>query len=84
MQMHSRLTKRRGPARKHQCVDCGGQALDWSYNGKDPDEVTSISRYGKVVTHSYHDEYYEPRCRPCHNDLDREVSHEKGPLSAAP
>lgn len=48
---HRRLTRYRGAAKQHSCVDCGEPARDWSWiHNTNP------------VCH----ENYEPRCRRCH------------------
>lgn len=64
--MHRRIHRKNGPASKHNCVDCGRQALDWSLNGT-------------TYTDNVND--YSPRCRSCHiimddknNDRGRKVS----------
>ncbi len=48
---HKRLHTRRGKAKEYACVDCGGQACDWSHI------------HG---TTGFRCEHYEPRCRGCH------------------
>lgn len=64
--VHWRLKQFRGPARDYLCVDCPGQAEEWSYVG--PLENT----------YSTNPDDYQPRCRRCHRKLDigpgREVS----------
>jgi hypothetical protein len=63
---HSRLRKKRGPANKQPCDDCGGQGYDWSYLGGDPDELAS-----DIGPYSLNFEYYVPHCRYCHRRRDR-------------
>lgn len=70
---HSRLTRTRGKASAHLCVDCGGPAHEWSYNHDDPEEfVTHKTRNGKhgerivTVHYSADPDHYSPRCRRCH------------------
>ncbi len=52
---HKEVNKERGPAYRHNCVDCGKQAIEWSQihgsDGWDPDN-------------------FEPRCIPCHRTYD--------------
>ena len=67
---HGRLRKHRGPAGKHDCVDCGERAYDWSYKGGAPDEMTGGQRKNQSFRFSYMHEYYEPRCRACHRKYD--------------
>ena len=63
--VHDRLRSQRGSARNYLCVDCGGQAYEWSYDGNDPEEKTDWGHKYSVNT-----ERYEPRCRSCHNKYD--------------
>lgn len=69
--VHDRLRKSRGGAATHACVDCGGQARDWSYMGGAPDEMVD-PRSG--LTYSTDPDFYEPRCRDCHARLDGVVA----------
>jgi NAD-dependent SIR2 family protein deacetylase len=55
--IHKRLRGRRGAAIKHECVDCGKQAEQWSYiHGTDQQDL---------------DNSYEPRCTKCHCKYDQ-------------
>jgi hypothetical protein len=68
---HSRLRREVGPATAHPCVDCGGQAEEWSYDHEDPDELLVQPRRGRpVVRYSTNIDHYEPRCRSCHRKFD--------------
>lgn len=67
---HTRMRSDRGSASAHACVDCGGAARDWSYDGLDPDECTDTSYFGKPIAYSLKQEHYAPRCRPCHKIRD--------------
>lgn len=49
---HRALRKERGRAGEHSCVDCSGQASEWSYDG--------------ITGFSWDFRRYDPRCRPCH------------------
>lgn len=72
--VHERLRTTLGPARQYQCVDCGRQAAQWSYDHDDPDElVAPEGEYGAGLAYSPKLEHYLPRCVPCHKryDLDR-------------
>jgi hypothetical protein len=53
--MHKRVRSALGPAREKQCVDCGGEAAEWS------------KRKG---TAGLQPEDYEPRCIECHRTYD--------------
>lgn len=63
---HFRVIRDRGPARDHQCIDCGTQAIDWSYDHSDPDE--KVSEWGP---YSPNPDHYQARCKPCHSHFDR-------------
>jgi hypothetical protein len=64
--MHKRLTRRRGPAKAHPCVDCGKPAFSWSYNHQDPDERHS----DEGQPYSLDPGNYDPRCATCHGTHD--------------
>lgn len=66
---HMRVRTRRGPASSHACVDCGGQAAQWSYDKSDPDEQYMISG-DKKYPYSLDENRYVPRCVPCHRAFD--------------
>lgn len=71
--IHKRLTRARGSARLHACVDCGGRAREWSYDNRDPHEVRGqVGRF--VCAYSLKLEHYEPRCTPCHRKFDFRAS----------
>jgi hypothetical protein len=67
--LHARLSVKRGKAQEHQCQHCGDQAMDWSYDHSDPNELTQ-EWYGKTVAYSCDLDRYLPLCRPCHTKLD--------------
>lgn len=67
---HMRIRKERGRARDHQCVDCGGTAAQWSYNGGSEDELSGDSN-GFPVVFSPNPSDYSPRCRQCHVNFDQ-------------
>ena len=64
---HKRVAAARGPAADHECVDCGGAALDWSFRG-----IHCETRMIDATNRPYctHVEHYDPRCRDCHNRFD--------------
>lgn len=49
------------PASNYQCIDCGAQASEWTYQYGCPDE--RHSEYGPYCAHN---EHYAPRCHSCH------------------
>lgn len=64
---HLRLVSDFGSARTHACVDCGGRAHDWSYDHRDPNELT-CPKTGR--RYSLDESRYQPRCRSCHRLFD--------------
>ena len=56
--LHHRVTKARGPADNYPCVDCGGNAEDWSTADSSSDDVWVR---------------FQPRCRKCHRCYDGAV-----------
>lgn len=69
---HRRITRSMGPASAYTCVDCDGPALEWAYNGGDPDELVAGALSGEPpgLRYSLHMEFYSPRCVPCHRAMD--------------
>lgn len=67
--VHDRLRRVYGPARNHQCVDCGKTAADWSYDHSCPDERYALLG-GRLFPYSCDLARYQPRCKPCHATLD--------------
>lgn len=53
---HERVWKARGKASEHRCVDCGGQAAEWSYRARTGYSVNPAD--------------YDPRCVSCHRRYD--------------
>lgn len=68
--IHNRLKAKRGAASSHQCADCGERADHWSYDGSDPDELTSKDGRGYELTYSADLSTYQPRCARCHHLFD--------------
>lgn len=62
---HMRVRAARGSASAHPCVDCRGQAQQWSYDHADPDEKQS-----DVGPYSTDPRHYEARCASCHKLFD--------------
>lgn len=66
--IHTRLRTLRGPARDLTCVDCGGQALNWSLSWRRiPVETLLYATQGnlKGCPYSVRVEDYDPRCVRC-------------------
>lgn len=79
---HLQVRRLHGNANQHQCVDCGGQASEWSYRGGDPDELTtdpSVRREHPGLRYSADPDYYEPRCKPCHRSMDESLVRGRDP-----
>lgn len=71
---HRRVRKQRGRAALHPCHDCGKPAVSWSYNKKDPNELTQVMPWGEKSVEakfSLDPRFYVPRCHPCHTSFDR-------------
>jgi hypothetical protein len=69
---HDRLRRDRGRAKEHQCVDCGDQAEQWSYDHADPDELSGTQGTKGTTPYPYSlkPEHYDPRCKSCHVAFD--------------
>jgi len=66
---HGRIWKARGLASSHDCVDCGHQACDWSYDNADFNEKLTE----KGLLYSTDPDHYDPRCKPCHASFDKDA-----------
>ena len=79
---HRRVHADRGRASLYACIECGGAAQDWSYDGTDPNEVSGEWAGGSgrtfIAHYSLKPEFYSPRCKPCHRAFD---SNQKEELS---
>lgn len=71
--MHDRLRRARGHARDHGCVDCGGQAAEWSYSGNAINELYETMPSGARFAYSSDQSDYEPRCVRCHRVHDGNI-----------
>ena len=70
---HSRVQRFFGPASTLECIDCGGAAREWAYDGTDPSERSEQVRVrGEMwpVTYSVWPEFYMPLCFGCHRRRD--------------
>lgn len=63
LRAHDHLREVRGPASDYPCVDCGKQAMDWSYVG---DDLSSFAWSDDL-------DDYQPKCKPCHARHDWDV-----------
>lgn len=68
---HSRIRKSKGRASERRCVDCGGEAREWSYIGNAPDERIGDDGRRKRLRYSLDPAYYAPRCSSCHITFDQ-------------
>jgi hypothetical protein len=64
---HNTLRRLRGRADALTCTDCPNPALQWSYNGGDPRELTDPDT---DCRYSANPDYYSPRCCSCHRRYD--------------
>ncbi|AIY32482.1 hypothetical protein PBI_MIAZEAL_128 [Mycobacterium phage MiaZeal] len=66
---HGRVKAYFGSATQYLCVECGGPAAEWAYDGTDPSERSSTVNFeGKdyPVSYSVWPEFYVPMCFGCH------------------
>jgi hypothetical protein len=64
--IHARIHVLYGPARIYDCVDCGDNAHEWSYDGKDLNATCAVTDVGHTLIYSQNLDHYQPVCRPCH------------------
>lgn len=64
--VHERVRSRRGPAKDHPCLHCGGQAAHWAYDHADPAELIDSA----MGPYSTNPERYLPLCVSCHKRFD--------------
>ena len=67
---HKRLTRDMGKAAEHTCVDCKGQAEQWSFIPGSENTLIEIVN-GSECEYSLDSSDYEPRCRECHWAFDQ-------------
>ena len=63
---HWRVRRSKGPANWYPCIDCGGEATEWSYNFM----ADSDERREGALFYSVNPVHYEPRCNSCHKRFD--------------
>jgi hypothetical protein len=76
---HHRCRRLWGKANQYDCANgCGRRAMDWSYDGCDPNEHCEPDGLRRV--YSQYPEFYMPVCRFCHAPADarwrRELSEQ--------
>ena len=75
---HGRVKAAFGSATKHKCVECGGDADEWAYDGTDSTELTGRVFNGKYpVTYSVWPEFYMPLCSACHRARDARLRSDR-------
>ena len=74
---HSRVARRHGKAKEHQCVDCGGAAGHWSFAWRsvDPEAWLWEEVNGCVLAYTGSPDDYEPRCHSCARRYDIDFAH---------
>lgn len=75
--MHARVRTDRGRAAEWNCVDCSGQATDWTlkYNASDRRQAGEGREQGSFYSINVWD--YEPRCADCHKAYDAKHGNKK-------
>lgn len=68
---HKWVARHRGKAARHSCVDCGGQAAEWSYITGHP--LEQIDSQGRRFARAL--DAYQPRCVRCHR------LHDENPIA---
>jgi hypothetical protein len=73
--IHKRLSRTRGSASRYDCAaGCGRPAAHWSYDGYCPDERLG-NEDGTAQPYCEHMHHYQPRCRRCHSEWDRDAAY---------
>lgn len=79
-EVHSAIIAQRGDARLQRCIDCGGQARQWSYGYRDPNELRSETG----ARFSADPAQYDARCIKCHQQFDAEIRANEIKAKAVP
>lgn len=77
---HRRVKRMWGPAGNYPCVECGGMAAQWAYDGADPDQnFGPVSNRGSHtwMAWSAYPEFYMPMCARCHTARDAAIAKEE-------
>ena len=75
---HKRIYTLWGKARQYLCIECGGAAQEWAYDGTDPTEQYACASNANSWTHfSSYPEFYMPMCRRCHKGRDAAIAKEE-------
>lgn len=75
---HMRVQHIRGKASAQLCV-CGHPAQDWAYDYSDPSPLMGSNGKREMV-YSPDVDRYQPMCRPCHRQFDKERDGESSRL----
>jgi hypothetical protein len=72
---HSRVASEFGPAKTHDCVDCGEGGAHWSFAWRRVDAdlwLWECTRSGSMLAYTGEPTHYEARCHRCakHYDMD--------------
>ena len=68
---HARITRAFGAAKQYPCIECGGDAHQWAYDGTDPTQkLGHHSRSSTMMWYSVYPEFYMPMCQRCHKTRD--------------
>jgi hypothetical protein len=69
--MHVKVSKARGRASDHVCIDCGERAKQWSYDHTDDNGLIGSNAGRDNLSYSLDVDRYEPRCVSCHAAFDK-------------
>jgi len=67
--VHHRLYRLRGPAARHPCEHCAGDAEDWAYDRTDPNQLIDLET---GFPYSTDPARYLVLCKVCHYRFDRQ------------
>lgn len=67
-----------GPVTDLDCIECGGPANEWAYDGTDPTERVWLSEGKYAVRYSVWPEFYMPMCFGCHRKRDAGIRRLRG------
>lgn len=73
---HCRVQQLWGSAKNYHCIECGGAAASWSYDGTDPDQRYEQYR-GRWCFYSPWPEFYAPMCNKCHLGRDKRIAQQE-------
>lgn len=76
---HYRIQADRGTAERYRCVDCNGQAEEWSLRHDVAEVISGPVPGGGIRRWSANVLDYDPRCVPCHRAYDALTSRRPCP-----